>query len=179
MLLNTVRGAKSLQSDEELITYKSFVENYTDPAYKAAVSGATRTPGENFSNKNMTRLFAEAAKKLKKGIAPTQVEFFQVDQNNVEKSRAAFLKALRENEKSADDFIFFSFVQGQVTGDPEGGAHVATVAAYDEKPGLVLVLDPDRQWYEPYWVSANDLFESIRDPKSDSRKEAGWIYFKK
>lgn len=179
MLLNAVRDAKTLQSDQELVTYKSFIESFTDAPYKAAITGATKTTGENFSNKNLTRLFAEAVKKLTKGAAATKVEFFEVDQKNIEKSRAAFIKALKENEKSSNDFIFFSFVQGAVTGDPEGGAHVATVAAYDNKTGLVLVLDPDRQWYEPYWVSANDLFDSIRDPKSDSRKEAGWIYIKK
>ena len=64
-----------------------------------------------------------------------------------------------------------------LTGDPEGPAHVATVGAYDEKSRSVLVLDPDREWYEPYWTSVDALFEAIADPSSDSEKKAGWIVF--
>ena len=176
MILNAARVGTMLNSDEELITFKTFTEKLADISYKEAIEGKSVTIGENFSNKNLTRILNEAAAKLNLGTKP-HAEFFMVNQKDLKKSLASFKEALKENEKSADDFIFFSFIQGKITGDPDGGAHVATVAAYDEKNNLVLVMDPDRQWYEPYWTSADNLFEAIRDPKSDSRKEAGWIHF--
>jgi hypothetical protein len=100
-----------------------------------------------------------------------------VDLKDKERSRKEFFAALEANEKSSDDFIFFSFMQGALTGDPEGGAHVATVAGYDSKNKLVLVMDSDREWYEPYWAPRDVLFDSIADPKSDS-KHPGWIQAK-
>lgn len=177
MLLNAARPSQDLSSDDELITFKSFVEKYADADYRDTINGKTATTGENFSNKNLTRLLNEVSQKLKAKGSDPHAEFGIVDQKDLKKSKKQFIGALAKNEKSSDDFIFFSFIQGKITGDPEGGAHVATVAAYDAKKNLVLVMDPDRQWYEPYWTSVDDLFEAISDPKSDSRKEAGWIYF--
>ncbi len=177
MILNAARVSTPLSSADELITFKTFTEKYADAAYKESIYGSVMPTGENFSNKNLTRLLNEAAQKLKIPSANPSAEFFEVNQKDLKKSRQLFTEALKQNEKSADDFIFFSFIQGKITGDPEGGAHVATVAAYDAAKKLVLVMDPDRQWYEPYWTSEDDLFDAISDPKSDSRKEAGWIHF--
>jgi hypothetical protein len=85
---------------------------------------------------------------------------------------------LVKNEKSADDFIVLSFVQGILTGDPEGMlAHVAPVGAYDEKKHLVLVMDPDRKWYGPYWSPEDKVFDSIADSRSDA-DHPSWIYVK-
>ena len=71
--------------------------------------------------------------------------------------------------------MIISFVQGILTGDPEGGAHVATIGAYDEKRKLVLLFDPDREWYGPYWSPESKVFDSILDPRSDYAAP-GWIY---
>lgn len=175
MILNAARVGMPLTSSDELVTFKSLTEKLTDAPYSESINMKSVTTGENFSNKNLARLITEAAQKLKLNAASAKLSI--VDQADLKKSKREFIEALKQNEKSVRDFIFFSFMQGKVTGDPEGGAHVATVAAYDAKKNLVLVMDPDRQWYEPYWVSADDLFEAISDPKSDSRKEAGWIVF--
>ena len=177
MILNAARAGTPLTSDDQLITFKSFTETFADDRYHDAIYGKALSPGENFSNKNLTRLLNSASEKLKIPGKQPHAQFNEVDQKNLKNSKEQFLEALKQNEKSSNDFILFSFIQGKITGDPDGGAHVATVAAYDEKNNLVLVMDPDRDWYEPYWTSADDLFEAINDPRSDSRKEPGWIYF--
>jgi hypothetical protein len=83
-------------------------------------------------------------------------------------------EALVQNEKSADDYIVALFIQGRYTGDPEGnhGGHFAPVGAYDGK--RVLILDPDREWYEPYWVSEEVFFEGM-NARADTTKSGGYI----
>ena len=84
--------------------------------------------------------------------------------------RAAFFADLKKNEKSDDDFIILNFVQGILTGDPEGVvAHIAIVGGYDEKTDAVLILDPDREYYQPYWAPAGKVFDAIIDPHADSK----------
>lgn len=176
MILNGARVGMPLASSDELVTFKSLLDKHVDKKYAATIRGKGLTTGTTFSNTNLTKVIKAAAASLK--LSNASAEFTEVDQKNLKASYERFLEALKLNEKSAKDFIFFSFTQGKATGDPEGGAHVATVGAYDEGKGLVLVLDPDRQWYEPYWVPVDKLFEAISDPKSDSEKKAGWIHFK-
>lgn len=178
MILNAARAGVKLASSDPLITFKTLIEKYAGDDYKKAVLGKKMTPGTNFSNENLARLLNEAVQKLNLPNARPHAEFSMIDQNNLPKSRKQFMEALKQNEKSDDDYIFFSFIQGGLTGDPEGGAHVATVGGYDAKKNLVLVMDPDREWYEPYWAPADKVFEAMSNPRSDSRKEAGWIYFK-
>jgi hypothetical protein len=62
-----------------------------------------------------------------------------------------------------------------LTGDPEGGGHVAVIGAYNAENRQVLILDPDREWYEPYWSPLESVFQSIKNPKSDFSKP-GWIH---
>lgn len=177
LVLNGARSSRDLKSDDKLLTIVDFVKNYTDEAYEKAVLGDGPMERGNVTNKNMARLLNLAVEKLKikeKGTLATVVD---LDTENEAKGRKAFVAALKENEKSADDYIFISFVQGVLTGDPEGGAHVATIGAFDEKRGLVLIMDPDREWYEPYWAPVDKVYDSIKDPRSDGI-HPGWVHFK-
>ena len=61
-----------------------------------------------------------------------------------------------------------------LTGDPEGNVgHFAPVGAFDGK--RVLVFDPDREWYEPYWVPEDVFYDGVTDSKADSVKSGGYI----
>ena len=53
----------------------------------------------------------------------------------------------------------------------------AAVGGYDEISKKVLILDPDRKWYEPYWAPEDTVFEAVADSRSDS-EQPGYIYFK-
>ena len=46
--------------------------------------------------------------------------------------------------------------------------HIAPVGAYDEPNRRVLVMDPDRAWYEPYWIPDDVALAGMatRDPVS-------------
>ena len=176
LILNAARSALPMTSDQKLLTVTSFVKDYTDTAYDETILG-TKFDRANVTNKNMARLLEQAATKLKINTPSTHTDVVDIDLTDLEKSRKKFIAALIENEKSTDDFILISFIQGTLTGDPEGGAHVAAIAAYDQKNKLVLIMDPDRDWYEPYWSPVDKVFDAVKDPKADGI-HPGWIHFR-
>ena len=56
-----------------------------------------------------------------------------------------------------------------------GDGHFSPIAAYHEETDQVLVLDVARFKYAPYWVRVEDLYQSMRDLDSDTRKPRGWF----
>jgi len=74
------------------------------------------------------------------------------------RSLEEFRKILRANEENAADFLLVHFVQDDLTGARGGPyAHISPIGAYDGATRRVLILDVDREWYSPYWVSDGDL----------------------
>ncbi|MFA6561648.1 MAG: phytochelatin synthase family protein [Verrucomicrobiia bacterium] len=74
------------------------------------------------------------------------------------RSLEEFREILRANEENAADFLLVHFVQDDLTGARGGPyAHVSPIGAYDGATHRVLILDVDREWYSPYWVSDGDL----------------------
>lgn len=88
------------------------------------------------------------------GVASPRIEKVQVTSDN-QPTRDLWRKALAANESSADDMILIHFTQDTLTGAGGGPyPHISPIAAYDAGKGRVLVLDVDREYYEPYWVDA-------------------------
>jgi hypothetical protein len=50
------------------------------------------------------------------------------------------------------------------------------VAAYDEVQRRVLVLDPDREWYEPYWISDEVALAGMATLDADSGQPRGYVH---
>ncbi len=69
---------------------------------------------------------------------------------------------LKANEEDPLDFLIAHFVQDDLTGARGGPyAHISPIGAYDGKARRALVLDVDRDWYSPYWVSDEDLLAAM------------------
>lgn len=74
------------------------------------------------------------------------------------RSLEEFREIFRANEENPSDFLLVHFVQDDLTGAGGGPyAHVSPIGAYDSATHRVLILDVDREWYSPYWVSDADL----------------------
>jgi hypothetical protein len=74
----------------------------------------------------------------------------------------AFRAALAANERDPRNIMLLHFVQDAVTGAPGGPfAHVSPVGAYDARTRRVLIMDVDRQWYEPYWAADTAVLEAM------------------
>lgn len=56
-----------------------------------------------------------------------------------------------------------------------GGGHFSPVAAYAEEADKCLVLDVARFKYPPYWVSVEELYESMRPEDAATKKSRGWF----
>ncbi|MCM0606732.1 MAG: hypothetical protein KA715_11645 [Xanthomonadaceae bacterium] len=177
--LNAARTVKGLSSDTPLVTFHSLAEKHTDDRYKKTILGGfsiEKFDRSNVAIKKHWEVLKLAVHNLGLENPGTQIDLNVIDSNNLDASRKLFHDKLVENEKTANDFIVINFLQADLTGDPEGPGHVAVIGAYDAAKKLVLVLDPDREWYEPYWSTEEDVFQSVIDPKSDPHP--GWIYYR-
>src|SRR5262249_6904453 len=82
-------------------------------------------------------------------------------------------RLLIDNQRSDRDIVLAYLNQGVWTGDWEG-PHISPVGAYDAERRRVLIMDVDRQWYVPYWVSDAKLLEAmIRPAPADKGALAG------
>ncbi len=183
-VLNASRKNVDLTSQDELLTHKSLVEKYTDEKYMSSVSGDTalaEAKGVRILGVTVERL-AEVLNgslpKLFGNSTKARAEFFSVGGKKLVLQKKKFHDDLVRNENSSDDFVILNFTQGILTGDPEGMVgHIAAVGAYDEKHRLVLILDPDRKWYEPYWSPEDEVWNAVKDSRSDA-KSPGYVYLR-
>ncbi|MEE8399343.1 MAG: phytochelatin synthase family protein [Desulfobacterales bacterium] len=95
------------------------------------------------------------------GISKGDTQMVQTKEDTP-KAFNAFRRVLETNEQSADDFLVVHYLQNVLTQAPGGPyPHISPIGAYDIKNRKVLILDVDRKWYEPYWVSDKVLFEAM------------------
>lgn len=166
MILNAMRVGKDLNASDKLITQAEVLAKIDID--KVGADPGTRGVGLD----GFGRILAEGMKKF--GIEGWKFEVVRAS----DKSDAA-KKKLREllasNEKSADDLIVPLFLQGELTGDPEGMkvGHFAPLGAFDGK--RVLILDPDRDWYEPYWAPFEAFWAGMTG-NADTIKPGGYIH---
>jgi hypothetical protein len=171
MITNGARVKKNLTADDELVTQNSLLKKTDDKTWEKSVSEG----GHGVSLEELGHYVEESMKAY--GLAPAQVVVMHA-QKSVEFKKKLH-QALVENEKSANDFIIANFIQGTYTGDADVG-HIAPVGAYDIKKKRVLVMDPDRKWYEPYWVSEETFLRGMAttDPASGMARGLIWVEFK-
>lgn len=95
------------------------------------------------------------------GISNGDTQMVQTSKNTP-KAFDEFRRVLEINEQSANDFLVVHYLQNVLTKAPGGPyPHISPIGAYDIKNRKVLILDVDRKWYEPYWVSDKVLFEAM------------------
>jgi hypothetical protein len=180
MLMNALRAGLPLAADDKLVTEAELLERAADEAWKKAAA-------ENGDGVSLDQLGALIERSLGAyGLGAYGVEVVHVDSPS--DAMLARLRALLvANESSPDDFVLINFIQSTFTGDPEGNVgHIAPVAAYDAERRRVLVFDPDRTWYEPYWVADRTVLEAMatRDdqaPQGAATKRIfrGWVHVRR
>ncbi len=173
MLVNALRAYENLDSETPLVTQKNLLEHTQSLPWARHVgpygSGATLSEMAHLTEKTL-RLYGWGHYRVEMQSVP----FRPIDQDNFKKH---LRRLLVENEENDRNFLIINFLQGQFTGDASIG-HFAIIGAYDAKRHRVLILDPDREWYEPYWVSEETLFEgcNTQDPTSKLNRGYIWIH---
>lgn len=174
MMLNAFDVLKGeRKSEDRLIDQKAFVKLMLDMRPIERFFGRL-IPGKTLSLEEFGTVAAEALKR--RGHRGLKVEVIHAE-GKAWKERVE--SALKANENSSKDLILANFLQSELTGDPEGKVwHVAPVAAYDARSGSVLILDPDREYYEPYWVPMTTFLKGLETRDSDAGRNRGilWIH---
>jgi hypothetical protein len=153
MVVNAARNSRSLLAHEELVTQASLLKRLRDRAWSRAVA----TGGDGVSLRRLRDLLEKSLRLY--GFSTARVTVHPV-QDASEPELTSLRQALAANEVSAEDLIVANFSQGVFTGDADVG-HFAPVGAYDAKADRVLLFDPDRRWYEPYWVSTRTFLRGM------------------
>jgi hypothetical protein len=171
MIFNALRAHHKLSASDELLSNASLKK-------KLDVLKFGADPGiRGVSLEGMAR----SVKKLLEvmGIQGYEVEMVRANLSSSDFSKNVH-EVLVQNEKSDSDFLIPLFYQMVFTGDPEGTVgHFSPVASYDEKNRRVLIMDVDREYYEPYWVPEALFVEGMGHPKADSKFPGGFVYLKK
>ncbi len=172
MLLNALSVREQHFQDRPLFLVEALVTKMETPKWQEAV-----VPGGNgVSLDELGEIIEECLKEFR-------IQNVSVEVVHIEEASPAELEKLRkrlvENEKSDRDFLIANFLQSTFTGDPDGNVgHFAPIAAYDALRKRALIFDPDRAWYEPYWVSDQTLLEGMatKDPVANKSRGYLWVH---
>lgn len=175
MVVNAARVGRNLTSDDQLATQSDVLDKAHDDFWKKTV-GVSSLGMVAAKGVTLDELKTVALEALKAYGVEADAEVFHADDLS-DATRSKLHQALVENEKSARDFIIINFNQGVYTGDSDAG-HIAPIGAYDAKNHRVLVMDPDRQWYEPYWVSEETLLKGMATQDKASQRNRGYLWIK-
>ena len=175
MTLNALRAPRELRTDEELVTSELLFAKLGDQGQrwkKGVAAGGVGTSLEDF------------AQDLRLALPLFDLSQHQVDPVRFEKvtpeSRSQLIKLLTANEVQADDVVIANVLQSELTGDPEGAVgHLLPIAAFDATTARVLLLDPDRRWYEPYWVTVDTLLTALVTTDPQTHKNRGLLHIHK
>jgi hypothetical protein len=173
MMMNFFRNPESLQSSDKLFTQKNIHGFLKYPEYEKAVAeggpGYSLEPFSKIVERALTQVLG-----LRSG--QYQVELIRV----TDTSDATYTKIknlLIKNEHSDKNMILSNFLQSEFTGDPDGAVgHVSPIAAFDEQNESVLVMDVDREWYEPYWVPLKTFIKGMNTKDMGANQYRGLIF---
>ncbi len=169
MLVNFARADQQLMADEPLATQAELFQRVDDITWRAGLA-------EEGAGVTLDQL----GEIVKLALARYKVAGANVQVTHIASAAKAELQTLHEllaaNEKSADDLIIVNVLQSELTSDPAGAVgHFIPVAAFDAARDQVLLMDPDRRWYEPYWVSTETLLRAMATEDADSGKSRGYL----
>lgn len=168
MVMNALRIPEVQYANQKLITTNSLIHTINPEWANDVKQGGYGVSLDQFS------LFLNQAMATYH-ISPMKLEVIHVTKTN--DSTVKFHQALLEGEKTGHTFVIINFDQKFISGT-EGGGHFAPVGAYDANTKRVLIMDPDRELFEPYWVPEQRLLKSMETEDSDARKNRGFIIVK-
>lgn len=163
-------------SDDKLILQGDLLDQVKVEDWKKRILGGegasalTQIRGTDLDT--LGRIVTEAMKVYR--FEEAKVEVVHLDGASPQEV-ARVRQVLKANEKGDRDLIIANFLQSSFTDDADAG-HLAPVGAYDEKTDRVLILDPDREYYEPYWISTETFVKGMATLDSTVKKNRGYLH---
>lgn len=160
IVLNAIeRSRADLRANDTNFLQEKLIDNVKDAHWKERVTAGGWKGRVGLTLAELEEVVRGALKTYRIKGWTTSIRTFK----SAEPKDLAELRAIIEtNETSADDFVIIHFLQDRLTGDPGGPyAHISPIGAYDAASGRVLVLDVDREYYGPYWVTVEQLLIAV------------------
>lgn len=168
MVLNALFSAERVYADSKNVDVDEISK--MAPAFKKN-SGSK---GKGFTLDQLGETLTKLLENAEGGPYTVTVERFDGKDSKAELARLK--KLLTSNEKNPGDYIIANFLQSVLTGDPEGSVgHIAPIGAFDAAKKRVLIMDPDRKYYQPYWVPFEKLFDAVNTTDPGPGKKRGLI----
>jgi hypothetical protein len=171
MVLNAARSTLPKNADTPLVTQAALVEGVKVECWAERLSAAG-CQGHHGTPLDVLARIVRAAF-VQNGFPHVSVRVVHVADRSPDVLRA-LVADLRANERTARDFILANFDQKAFTDDTSAG-HIAPLAAFDAEHVRVLIMDPDREWYEPYWVSVDTLLAGLATRDSETGEARGYL----
>lgn len=173
MIVNAARAQVELNADDVLVTQRMMLKRVGYPRWMETIE----TGGDGVTIEDIGVYLKEALERFTE--EDYEVEAVRVNPEDPG-LRERVRRMLIENERSDEDFVIVVFWQATFTDDPEGETgHVAPLAAFDAEKDRALVFDPDREWYEPYWVPLDTLVAGMARRDPESGRPRGYIWCRK
>ncbi|MBA2710325.1 MAG: hypothetical protein H0U57_07030 [Tatlockia sp.] len=167
MVVNAIRSQQILVRNEPLATQNEVLKRVNDKDWQRGV----RQGGNGVSLFQLETFLSKALKVY--GV--DNFELNRVQLKGSSKNNEFILhKALVESENTGKTFIIANFNQKYFTGDMSVG-HFSPIGAYDIATKRVLIMDPDRELYEPYWVPEKLFFDSMATLDKDAGHYRGYL----
>ncbi len=168
MLVNAARSALPLGQSDSLVT-QPLLESRVD---SQLWSKALAPGGEGVTLAQLAALTSQSLHAFQ--LRAERLEVTHVRDTSPE-ALAKLRQRLLENEGSGDDWMLLNFFVEPYTGVGDYG-HIAPVGAYDAEQRRVLVMDPDRTWYEPYWIPDEVALHGMATLDAASGEHRGYVY---
>ncbi len=165
LLLNALRSQLPLTADDPLVSEELLLQRVKNPIW-ARASGVTLD--------ELAILTQESLRAYE--LAFTQVHAVHADPSHP-KVQASLHQDLLQLTQTPHTYLLANFLQGAYTGDANIG-HVSPVGAYDPVQKKVLILDVDREYYEPYWVSEETFFKGMATLDEGAKQNRGYVLVK-
>jgi len=168
MLVNAARSGAALGSEDPLVTQPLLLERVASDVWARGLAEG----GDGVTLDQLAPLVRQSLGAFGKTARRVEVTHVpRVTPEALEQLRAV----LRQNEASAYDWVVLNFEARAFVGVGNYG-HIAPVGAYDERQRRVLVLDPDRTWFEPYWVPEEVVLAGMATPDAVTSQPRGYLY---
>jgi hypothetical protein len=170
MIVNAARNSEKLTVNQPLATQSDLLQRVNDADWIKGV----REGGDGVTLDQFRIFMAKALEAY--GVHNFTIEVVHL-KNDSKKNEDILRQTLLENEKTGKTFMIANFNQKFFTGGMSVG-HFSPVGAYDQQKKLVLIMDTDRQLYEPYWVPEKLFLKSMASIDSDANNHRGYLLVK-
>lgn len=167
MVMNAVRSQLKLTANHALVTQDGLLSRVNDKAWRVNV----RQGGQGMTLDQLKRMMIKALQVYH--VHGATVEAVHLNGHS-KQNEQQLRKTLLESERTAQVYIIPNFNQKFFTGQTSVG-HFSPIGGYDAAKRQVLIMDTDREFYEPYWVPEKLLFDSMATFDKEAHHHRGYL----